>query len=294
MEEITIRATRPADFYSIAKIISSHNQTPESHCIQSSSTDDASAIAEEIEELYVKDELRLIVAELDGQIVGLIGCEFDESVGRGWMRGPFLTQDRWEDMPGKLLEVLQATLPPAIKRLDSFLNEENAHGQHFYTQNGFRHAGLVHVYQAQADGHGFSGTRECLKIQPEQEQAFIALHDTVFPVTFIDGRGILEQLDEDHKLISYGKDSSLDGYLYLSVDKFSGEGYIEFIAVQPELRGKGIGKGLLLCALDWCFSTRQLARVNLTVHEELTNAQSLYESVGFRHLYTGVNHRREW
>jgi RimJ/RimL family protein N-acetyltransferase len=46
--------------------------------------------------------------------------------------------------------------------------------------------------------------------------------------------------------------------------------------------------------MDWCFSTRGLGRVALTVHEELANAQSLYESVGFHHLYTGVNHRREW
>ncbi len=294
MSDINVREARPADYSTIAAIIAEKNLRPESHCIQSSSTNDTSAIEEEIVELYAKEELLFIIGEIDGQMAGLMGCEFDESVGRGWTRGPFLTQDSWNRLPGLMLEALLAALPPGIRRLDSFLNEKNVQGQRFYLQHGFRKAGLAHVYQAEAVGQAGMRQGVCREMQPGLEPAFIALHDSVFPVTFIDGRGILGQLDEDHKLYLSANDSHVDGYIFITVDKFAGEGYIEFLAVQPELRNRGIGKALLLCALDWCFRTRGLSRVRLTVHDELVNAQAVYTSVGFEHLYTGVNNRREW
>jgi ribosomal protein S18 acetylase RimI-like enzyme len=293
MRQTKIREAFPGDYPAIAAIIAEQIQRPETHCIQTSSTDDPSAIAEEMAELYAKDELRFVLAEQDGQVIGLIGCEYDESVGRGWMRGPFLTQDLWESLSAAMLEALLAALPATIRRLDSFLNQKHARGHQFYLENGFQPQGRTHVYYAEAHRPA-PGLQICPEIQPDQEAAFMGLHDSAFPVTFISGRGILEQLDQDHKLFVYAKETALDGYIYLSVDKFGGEGYVEFIAVQPELRGKGIGKALLLCALEWCFATRQLSGVALTVHEELANAQALYESVGFRHLYAGVNTRREW
>jgi ribosomal protein S18 acetylase RimI-like enzyme len=294
MSDIHIREVNPRDYPSIAAIIAEQIQRPESQCIQTSSTHDPVAIEQEIVELYSKDELRFVVADLNGQIVALMGCEFDQSVGRGWTRGPFLTVDQWDSLPEALLEVLLAALPASIRRLDSFLNQEHTRGHRFYLDNGFQQEGLVHVYQAKAANHVSSGRQLCTELRPDQEPAFIDLHNMVFPVTFIDGKGILEQLDQDHKVFVSSDGSALNGYISVSIDKFAGEGYIEFIAVQPELRGRGIGKTLLLCALDWCFSERELSSVGLTVHEELANARGLYESVGFRHLYTGVNTRREW
>jgi ribosomal protein S18 acetylase RimI-like enzyme len=294
MSKILIRDANPEDYSSIAKIISEHNHKPESHCIQSSSTSDPSSIEQEIVELYSKEELLYVVAEMDGQLAGLLGCEYDQSVGRGWMRGPFLVRDQWDSLPQALLETLLAALPPVIRRLDSFLNQEHSLGNRFYLENGFLLKSRTHVYFAQADGWEGGKQVSCNEIEPKQEQDFVALHESAFPVTYIKGKGILNQLDEDHKLFIYAQHSPLDGYIYVSVDRFAGEGYIEYIAVQPELRGRGIGKALLQCAMDWCFSTRGLGRVALTVHEELADAQSLYESVGFHHLYTGVNQRREW
>lgn len=294
MHEITLLDATSNDYSMIARIIAEQNQRPETHCIQSSSTDDPASIADEIKELYAKGELRFVVAKQDGHIVGLMGCEFDESVGRGWTRGPFLTHDHWDRLPGDMLEALLTALPPTIRRLDSFLNQKNTMGHRFYLDNGFKDVALVHVYTAAATEYITSGSVICSEIDETQENAFEELHNSAFPVTFIDGKGILNQLDEDHKLFVYTMGSGLGGYIYVSIDKFAGEGYIEFIAVRPDLRNRGIGKTLLQCALDWCFSTRKVIQVGLTVHEELTNAQSLYTRVGFRHLYTGVNNRREW
>jgi ribosomal protein S18 acetylase RimI-like enzyme len=294
MGEIIIREITPTDYHSIAAMIVDQNRNPETHCIQSTSTDDPIAIAEEIKDLYAKNELRFMVAEHDGKIIGCMGCEFDEGVGRGWTRGPFLINGLWESPPAPLFQKLLATLPANIRRLDSFLNEKHEQGNRFYLENGFKHKTLVHVYQADAANWSDVGLEFCPEIEETQTLNFITLHDATFPNTFINGLGILEQLDDDHKIFIYTNGPDLGGYIYLSVDKFGGEGYIEFIAVQSDLRGKGIGYALLQCALNWCFSKRKLTQVGLTVSEELTNAQSLYTKVGFRLLYTGVNTCLEW
>ena len=47
-------------------------------------------------------------------------------------------------------------------------------------------------------------------------------------------------------------------------------------------------------ALDWFFDEREMPQVGLTVSDENINARGLYERVGFRLKYTGVNHRLEW
>jgi ribosomal protein S18 acetylase RimI-like enzyme len=294
MGEITIREVIPADYLSVAAMIVDQNRNPETHCIQSTSTDDPVAVAEEIKDLYVKNELRFMVAEMDGEIIGLMGCEFDEGVGRGWTRGPFLTSSLWQSLPAPLFQKLLASLPTGIRRLDSFLNEKHKRGNRFYLENGFKHKTLVHVYQADATNWSNVGLEFCPEMDETQTLNFISLHDAMFPNTFINGRGILEQVDDDHRIFVYTNGADLGGYIYLSVDSYGGEGYIEFIAVQPELRGKGIGYALLQCALNWCFTKRKLTQVGLTVSEELTNAQSLYEKAGFRLLYTGVNNCREW
>jgi ribosomal protein S18 acetylase RimI-like enzyme len=294
MGEITIREVIPEDYLSIAAMIVDQNRNPGTHCIQSTSTEDPVAVAEEIKDLYAKNELRFMVGELDGEIIGFMGCEFDEGVGRGWTRGPFLTRGLWESLPASLFQRLLAALPAGIRRLDSFLNEKHRQGNRFYIENGFKHKTLVHVYQADASNWSDGGLEYCPEIDETHALDFITLHDAIFPNTFINGQGILEQLDDDHKLFIHTSGTDLVGYIYLSVDKYGGEGYIEFIAVQPELRGKGIGYTLLQCALNWCFSKRELSHVGLTVSEELTNAQSLYEKVGFRLLYTGVNNCLEW
>jgi GNAT superfamily N-acetyltransferase len=294
MGEITIREVIPTDYLSIAAMIVDQNRNPETHCIQSASTDDPVAVAEEIKDLYAKNELRFVVADIYGEIIGLMGCEFDEGVGRGWTRGPFLTRGLWESLPASLFQRLLAALPAGIRRLDSFLNEKHKQGNCFYLENGFKHKTLVHVYQADAANWLDVSLEFCPEIDETHALDFITLHDAMFPNTFINGRGILDQIDDDHKIFIYTNGADLGGYIYLSVDKFGGEGYIEFIAVQPELRGKGIGYVLLQCALNWCFSKRELGQVGLTVSEELTNAQSLYAKVGFRLLYTGVNNCLEW
>jgi ribosomal protein S18 acetylase RimI-like enzyme len=289
-----IRAAKTSDFPAIAQIISTANQNAETQCIQSSAINDAHVIQNEMQELFDQDELRFVVAEVDGKIIGCLGCEFERGIGRGWMRGPFLTGPGWERIPAVMLHELQAILPVEIRRLDSFLNEQNQRGHKFYLDNGFKQTDLAHVYVAEQVPQQPLQVTTCSKLTEAQADSFAALHNFAFPETFIDGVNIICKIDADHQVFVHAQAEEVNGYVYVSIYKHAGEGYIEFLAVQLAQRGKGIGLQLLNCALAWCFAEKGVSSVALTVDQKLTNARALYERAGFKLLYTGVNNRLEY
>jgi ribosomal protein S18 acetylase RimI-like enzyme len=288
-----IRAAITSDLPAIAQIISTQIQNPETHCIQSSATNDANVIQSEMQDLIDQDELRFVVAELGGQVIGCLGCEFERAIGRGWMRGPFLTEPAWERIPAAMLHELRAILPAEIRRLDSFLNQQNQRGHKFYLENGFEQMTLAHVYVAEQEQQQSIQAATCTTLTEAQADSFAALHNFAFPETFIDGATITHKIDEDHQVFVHAQGKEAFGYVYVSIDKHAGEGYIEFLAVQPAQRGRGIGLQLLNSALAWCFAEKGVSQVALTVDQKLTNARALYERAGFKLRYTGVNHRLE-
>jgi ribosomal protein S18 acetylase RimI-like enzyme len=82
-------------------------------------------------------------------------------------------------------------------------------------------------------------------------------------------------------------------YVYATVDE-SGEGYIHFLSIRDDVRGWGLGKRLLLTALRSLFECKSVLEVGLTVAQNLSNARSLYESVGFHIKHTGISARKDW
>lgn len=82
------------------------------------------------------------------------------------------------------------------------------------------------------------------------------------------------------------------GYIYAVVDDADENlGYIEYVGVAEQARGQGIGGKLLRTALIWLFSEKDVREVGLNVDDTNTNARGLYEKVGFRLKYSGVNLR---
>lgn len=235
-----------------------------------------------------------VLAESEEQIIGCLGCEFEVGIGRGWMRGPFLTLPDWGQIPAAMLRELHSILPPEIHRLDSFLNEKNQRGHQFYLENGFKQMALAHVYMAEKETYEPIPENVCFNLSEAQTDSFVALHNYAFPETFIDGKNIVQKIDGQHQVFVHTLEETVDGYVYVSIDPDAQEGYIEFLAVQPAQRGKGIGLQLLNCALGWCYFDKEVARVALTVDGKLDNARALYKRAGFRLLYTGVNTRLEY
>jgi GNAT superfamily N-acetyltransferase/predicted GNAT family acetyltransferase len=237
-------------------------------------------------------EICFAVAVEGGHLSGVLGCEYDEGLGRGWLWGPFVLSENWEDLAAALLAKLRTLLPLTIRRVDFFLNDANQRAYRFYLAQGFQETQVSHVYVAPPPREPIILVEPCGPLQPEQIASFRALHDAIFPHTYYSGQNIVDQLDGDHQVFVCGQEEVL-GYIYAIIDE-SSEGYVEFLGVLASERGKGLGHRLLLSALSWLFQSKGVSEVGLTVSDDKANARSLYEKVGFRIKYSGLSARKEW
>jgi dTDP-4-amino-4,6-dideoxy-D-galactose acyltransferase len=71
------------------------------------------------------------------------------------------------------------------------------------------------------------------------------------------------------------------GYVSCHLNPVRREGQIGLVGVSPEVRGRGIGKNLILAAMDW-FKTQGAQEVTVVTQGRNQAAQRLYESCGFR------------
>jgi len=296
MNKTNLRQAQNGDFEAISTLIAEQNKRAETHCIHSDTGEDAHSICNEMTRLDAEGEICFVMASIEGQVTSAMGCELDVELGRGWLRGPFIVdlQNDWNASASVLFKGLLDVLPVSIHQLDTFLNVENRRGNDFYFSQNFQQLRLVHVYLCKAPENPVPNTDLCKRLHPRQAQAFVDLHQTVFPGTYATGQRILDKLDDQHQVFVGEQENEMMGYLYAAIEEDTGDGSIEFVGVREEARGKGIGRKLLQTALYWLFEVKQVPQVLLVVNDNLANACSLYESVGFRLKYTGVHNRKSW
>jgi ribosomal protein S18 acetylase RimI-like enzyme len=275
----------------MASLIALQNQRPELQCIHSG--EGRESILQTMRKWEAVSEICFAIALQEGRLVGLLGAEFDEELARGWLWGPFVLVEPWTTVAEALLAELLEMLPSAVRRLDFFVHERNQRALRFYLEHGFHSIQTSHVYVAARPLAPVALSEPCPPLAGDQAGAFRTLHDSIFPKTYYTGQDILDQLDGDHQVFVCGSGEDLAGYIYAIVDE-GGEGYIDFVGVRAELRGRGLGQRLLLTAMDWLFAVKNVAQVGLTVSDDQVNARSLYEKVGFVIKYTGLSARKEW
>ncbi len=285
MNPISINKAQRKDFWDISGLIADLNQKPESQCIISGQGREA--IYKQIIEWDDASEICFAFAGSGNSISGVFGCEYDESLERGWTWGPFVLADDWSGLTESLYLKLLDILPAGIKRLDCFLNIANRRGYNFYLAHGFEKSGYAHVYNARRVAKPMNVFDPCHRLQPSHAKSFMALHETVFPNTYFTAQNILDKIGDNDRVFVHTEGEEALGYVYAKVEVGSGEGYIDFLGVREDSRGKGLGKQLLLTAQQWLFNNKRLSQIGLTVHDDNTNARSLYESVGFILKYTG-------
>lgn len=300
MKNIQFQLATPTDFLAIANFIEEHNQNPANHCIQASTGEGAENLREEMEKLAAVGEIVYAVAVGDGQLLGVMGCEFAVGERRGWVRGPIIAPPAEPDpapfdfpmLARGLYNTLIPALPPEISILDTFLNVENVRGQAFYQSLGFWGRSRHHVYVADRPEQTMSPRLICAPMLPAQLDGVRALHNAVFP-GIRTGEDVLQGLDEDHRVWVFAPEGEVLGYVFAVIEPWAEGGYVEFLGVTEWARGRGVGAALLATALHWCFAERGVPEVGLTVDDDNVNARGMYERAGFRLKYSGVNQQLE-
>ncbi|MEZ4652331.1 MAG: GNAT family N-acetyltransferase [Candidatus Eisenbacteria bacterium] len=289
---------RPEELAEVATFVSAHNRDPRMQCLHTGAADPPEAILASMRKGYGTSEMTGVIARDHGRIVGFCGAEFDLDLRRAWIWGPFA--DRANDaldagMRDELWEDLCAVLPHRVAEAHAYVNAESADLREWYEGRGFERTQVAHIMSAPPDTlRGARVTRAEIACNGAVDVAsFSRLHHALFPNSYFEPERLLRDRDEDRLLwTDTAPDGALRAYVYATVDPGEGGACIDFVGTDPDHRGAGRARRLLLVALDRLLGERTLPEVHLVVRDELTAARSLYESVGFRLLRTGIALRR--
>jgi len=219
-----------------------------------------------------------VLAEHEGELVGLLGFDADLAEGRAELWGPFAAGEDRMETARRLWEALP--LPSEIALLEAFCNLHNTLCAEFALRHGFVEGPRTHILIA-TRAEGQEVEREVAPLEPSDARAFIALHDVLFPGTYYSGETILGRLNAHRQVFTVRDEEGLCGYAYAEVLPEFGEGSLEFVGVAPRGRGQGFGTRLVRAALAWVFSLGVL-EVSLSVRADDAVAGRLYRRAGFR------------
>lgn len=93
----------------------------------------------------------------------------------------------------------------------------------------------------------------------------------------------------DCPYVATADDGKVVGFFCYSVNLSANVGMLKFVMVDPEQRGKGVGKEMLRLAVEYAFDITKAEAVALNVFSENTRAYRCYESVGFAAVRTDAD-----
>lgn len=289
-----IRRAEASDLDRLARFLAPINARPEHRCLMLPGT--VPDIRGDMDEFTEPAHTHFVLAEVAGDLVGAAACDWDREEGRGWVMGPF-TDDAHAALRGPLFDALEEILPESVGWLDTFTDVADTESHAFYLSRGFTLYKESRIYTAVRDEYAPGpGARESWRsvelLGPAHESQFLDLHRETFPYAPEPGPRLLARRDEQTPIFVLTRGERLLGYLAAKLNETPEEGYVDYLAVRSDERGRGHGHRLLEVALLWIFDAMEMPRASLVVEDANFGARRLYESVGFRLRHEAVSTRR--
>ena len=239
---------------------------------------------QEIEQTLRTDFSReaFILAIDEQEIVGAIGLDIGETGNDAEVWGPFIKINEGTE---QILEVIWQELLKHhndIKNFSFFINEENVIGQKFMQMFGAKCTGNHQILLLKKENFQVENLMHSTLFNSYYFEAFVELHNTVFPNTYYNANDIVNRLNtENELLVLANEDYTIKGYVYIEVDCEHHEASIEYIAIAPQFQGQGLGTELLKIAMDRVFTEHQIEEVQLCVDSNNSRGINLYIAAGF-------------
>jgi GNAT superfamily N-acetyltransferase len=303
-----IRPARDTDFDQVLTLLERLQSLPEHHIGYHGET--RAELASEYGDMDWPNGTFLAVDEND-RIHGVLTAEIDAELGRVWWHGPFVdvpadhpAADRiWERTADALYA--EARRLPALRDIadsELFGHVANHRLAQFAQRNGFPGGTCTTVFTV--DGvdlvrmigsvpEGIDSIEiEDFPTPPTNSvaaAAFIRLHDECFPNTNKSAAQVLSG-DADHTVVVAMAGGRLVGYAVGSAQPV--DYYVDFVAVAPDFRGKGIA-GALMTVVVQRLADRNGPRqqVCTTVVEGNAASRQMHHKLGFRPLVELVGYR---
>ncbi|KAA2253623.1 GNAT family N-acetyltransferase [Solihabitans fulvus] len=249
----------------------------------------------------------VLATDESGRLAGVLSVDVNPDLGRAWLYGPYVDVPVNHPAGSRIWDQTADSLYAAAQRLPAMAGiadvELYGHVEHrrmaaFAKRHGFP-AGkpssifvldganlrtlLVHETAAE------SGLEtRTLPTDPAIHEAVAVLHERCFPNTYLTGRQLVEG---DHTVVVALRDNKVLGYAGGKVQQ--DEYFVDFVAVEPDNRGGGIGR-LLVTELVWQLAARHGARQQAAAAIAGTNEASrrMFTKLGFHVHLELVSYRR--
>lgn len=265
-----------------AAFIAPLQQRPESRMAMVGS--DELGIAKELQEFGT----HLVVERDDlGAITGAAGVDHDEPLRRAFLYGPWGIEDDWNERAARLFAQVLSAIPEGTNDIETAFDKLNVRAESFADRHGFE---LVRDHFTM----GFTPEDRTLESDPDIREmddadraATADLHERCFAGTWPSGQQLLEQLEKgaDRKIFVLYEGAHLAGYHFATVERETGEAFVDNIGVDESYRGRGFATRLLSHGLWWMFGFDEVRKIELSVREENAAAIQVYENAGFRKLH---------
>lgn len=249
-------------------------------------TDVPSAVAADFGELDAPLVERCLVAVGDAGLEGAVAWDLGGQAGdRCWLFGPWVARD--DDRAGYAALLSAALARVEARRVDNYVDAAFELGGDAHRAAGFARRAVVHVLRAEGDAPAIAAPPGVTieGVEARWLDALTALHDAAFPDTHTSMSAMAgAEPDAARLLVAHAGDRAL-GYIYLTVGADGGT--VEYIAVAPDARGRGVGRALLSAGLGWLRG--RVAVTHLTVHADNARALGVYVAAGFAPHRSGVS-----
>ena len=291
---ISLERRAPADWPALAPCIHAWNRRPDGgiHCVHAASGPDVASHAAELAAL-APDEAAFWGVVQDGRLVGVVGCEFDTSLGRAWLRGPLVAADDLLDALLPLVaETLAATLP-GIVQFEGFPAADSIRLNDWYRAAGYTSLQVHTALSAELEA---LRALPCERVGPARASdlpPMLALHAGLFESPHLGEEAFQRALEATDcaLFIARGAEAEPLGYLYVEDRPVEQEVYVHYLGVIDSARGRGLGRALLGGAARWG-ADRGRSAMALTVREDRPAAIELYRRCGFVEASRGRHWRR--
>jgi ribosomal protein S18 acetylase RimI-like enzyme len=232
-----------------------------------------------------------VVRRADGSIAGAVIVEIDAELGRAWIYGPWVAGDsNWGEYAPALLEAaleqcagVDAECLPELANTRLIALVESL---------GWRRGSNTHHALVVTAATVASWPEEAVPgIRPAVEADVATIrrvHDVEFPNTHTPADRLLATMTV---LVATG-DGAVCGYAAGRIQP-DGEGYIDYVGVDPAFRRRGVGRDLVVALTRELMPAAPKQEVALSVDDDRAAARALYASLGFATATSFVAYRRD-
>lgn len=282
---VLIRPLRDDELDALYAFVGARNVPGRQLCLHL--TDVPSEVADDFAELDAPLVERCVVAVGAGGIEGAVAWDLGGQAGdRCWLFGPWVADDA--DRAGYAALLHAALARVEARRVDNFVDEAFELGRDVHRAAGFERRDVVHVLRADGALTVIAAPAGVVIGEAREKDlgALTALHDAAFPDTHTSMSTMAAAHGEGARLWVAHAGERAVGYVYLTANPAADEGTVEYIAVEPGERGRGVGRALLRAGVEWVRA--RVAVVHLTVHATNRRALSVYRAAGFEPHRCGV------